>query len=159
MVLPKFRNFSAITARSKRTRPQSDSRFGPDRLMKRFSPSLFTTLLAFSPVCPAQSPPLGTVHGRVIDDSSGFPFYFANAYVANVVLGNHDYRSNPQAQVEYTKVSNRWKIPERYYSFVVPIDDSTEAEFFRLSHDEAVIEFLTRFGAMECAHSYTKTPS
>ncbi len=32
-----------------------------------------------------------------------------------VVLGNHGYRGNPQAQVEYTKVSQRWNMPERYF--------------------------------------------
>lgn len=32
------------------------------------------------------------------------------------VLGNHDYISNPQAQVEYSKISSRWTMPARYYS-------------------------------------------
>jgi tartrate-resistant acid phosphatase type 5 len=32
------------------------------------------------------------------------------------VLGNHDYISNPEAQVEYSKVSSRWSMPSRYYS-------------------------------------------
>jgi predicted phosphodiesterase len=45
----------------------------------------------------------------------GIPFY--------VVLGNHDYgvilkQGNPQAQVDYTKKSNFWKMPSKYYSFV-----------------------------------------
>src|ERR1700730_601618 len=30
-------------------------------------------------------------------------------------LGNHDYRGVPQAQVDYTKTSNRWRMPSRYY--------------------------------------------
>ena len=30
-------------------------------------------------------------------------------------IGNHGYRGNPQAQVEYTKVSQRWQMPDRYY--------------------------------------------
>ncbi len=34
-----------------------------------------------------------------------------------VVLGNHDYRTNPQAEVDYTQHSTRWKMPSRYYSF------------------------------------------
>lgn len=33
-----------------------------------------------------------------------------------VVLGNHDYKSNPDAEVAYTKISRRWKMPARYYS-------------------------------------------
>jgi tartrate-resistant acid phosphatase type 5 len=32
-----------------------------------------------------------------------------------VVLGNHDYRGSPQAQVEYTHKSTRWRMPERYF--------------------------------------------
>jgi tartrate-resistant acid phosphatase type 5 len=31
-------------------------------------------------------------------------------------LGNHDYGSNPDAQVEYSKISSRWSMPSRYYS-------------------------------------------
>jgi len=31
------------------------------------------------------------------------------------VLGNHDYRGNPDAEIEYTKVSRRWNMPARYY--------------------------------------------
>lgn len=32
------------------------------------------------------------------------------------VLGNHDYISNPDAEVEYSKTSSRWDMPARYYS-------------------------------------------
>jgi tartrate-resistant acid phosphatase type 5 len=32
------------------------------------------------------------------------------------VLGNHDYKSNPDAQVKYSAISRRWKMPARYYS-------------------------------------------
>ncbi|WP_353226559.1 tartrate-resistant acid phosphatase type 5 family protein [Novosphingobium sp.] len=31
-----------------------------------------------------------------------------------VMLGNHDYRGNPQAQVDYTATSKRWRMPSRY---------------------------------------------
>lgn len=33
------------------------------------------------------------------------------------VLGNHDYRSNPDAQIDYGKKNSRWNMPARYYSF------------------------------------------
>jgi predicted phosphodiesterase len=33
------------------------------------------------------------------------------------VLGNHDYYGNPQAQLDYSKVSRRWRMPSRYYTF------------------------------------------
>lgn len=32
-----------------------------------------------------------------------------------VALGNHDYRAVPRAQVEYTQLSRRWRMPSRYY--------------------------------------------
>jgi hypothetical protein len=39
----------------------------------------------------------------------GIPFY--------ATLGNHDYRGNPQAQVDYTQRSRTWRMPARYYTF------------------------------------------
>lgn len=32
------------------------------------------------------------------------------------VLGNHDYKSDPDAQIRYSKISRRWKMPARYYA-------------------------------------------
>lgn len=32
-------------------------------------------------------------------------------------LGNHDYRGNVQAQIDYTYRSRKWTLPARYYSF------------------------------------------
>jgi hypothetical protein len=31
------------------------------------------------------------------------------------VLGNHDYGGNPDAQVAYSKISRRWRMPAHYY--------------------------------------------
>ena len=42
-----------------------------------------------------------------------------------VVLGNHDYRTNPQAEVDYSKTSARWVMPDRYFSKKFTIDDNT----------------------------------
>lgn len=42
-----------------------------------------------------------------------------------VVLGNHDYKINPDAEVEYSKKSSRWIMPSRYYSVKMPIDGDT----------------------------------
>lgn len=42
------------------------------------------------------------------------------------VLGNHDYGGLPDAQVKYSKVSDRWRMPDRYYRYVFPLErDST----------------------------------
>jgi len=48
------------------------------------------------------------------------------------VLGNHDYRGNPQAEIDYTKKSRRWYMPARYYTVNHRIDDSTEVDFYFL---------------------------
>ena len=42
-----------------------------------------------------------------------------------VVLGNHDYKGNVQAEVDYTKVDRRWNMPARYYSKKMILDDDT----------------------------------
>ena len=34
------------------------------------------------------------------------------------VCGNHEYRSNTQACIDYSQVSARWHMPSRYYTFV-----------------------------------------
>lgn len=40
-------------------------------------------------------------------------------------LGNHEYRGNTQACLDYGKVSRRWVMPSRYYTMVKQVDDST----------------------------------
>ncbi|MFI3286762.1 MAG: metallophosphoesterase [Rikenellaceae bacterium] len=35
------------------------------------------------------------------------------------VLGNHEYRGNTQSVIDYTTVSRRWEMPDRYYTNVV----------------------------------------
>jgi hypothetical protein len=37
------------------------------------------------------------------------------------ILGNHDYISDPESQVRYSKISRRWKMPSRYYSKEISI--------------------------------------
>jgi tartrate-resistant acid phosphatase type 5 len=44
------------------------------------------------------------------------------------VLGNHDYKSNPDAQVAYSRISRRWKMPARYYAKTFPIHGDTSRQ-------------------------------
>src|SRR5574344_604189 len=41
------------------------------------------------------------------------------------VLGNHEYRGNTQAVLDYTKVSRRWMMPARYYTKVFSSGNTT----------------------------------
>jgi acid phosphatase len=45
------------------------------------------------------------------------------------VLGNHDYGSNPQAEIAYSSLSTRWKMPARYYTVTKNIDASHSVLF------------------------------
>jgi len=40
-------------------------------------------------------------------------------------LGNHDYRGNVDAEIEYSNLSGRWKLTSRYYAQKVQIDDTS----------------------------------
>ena len=47
-------------------------------------------------------------------------------------LGNHDYRGNQQAQVDYTAKSQTWRMPQTYYTFRA----GRVVQFFALDTDE-----------------------
>jgi acid phosphatase len=49
-----------------------------------------------------------------------------------IILGNHDYRGNVQAQLDYGKTSPRWRLPARYYQESVTLPDGGKADFFYL---------------------------
>lgn len=46
-----------------------------------------------------------------------------------VILGNHDYRGNYQAQIDYTQISQRWNMPEQYYFKDIVTDDGASVRF------------------------------
>lgn len=47
-----------------------------------------------------------------------------------VVLGNHDHHGSPGAEVAYTQISPRWRMPSRYWRQDMTLPDSTAAAFF-----------------------------
>lgn len=61
-------------------------------------------------------------------------FYGSNLFCPwYVVLGNHDYRGNIQAQIDYTNISHRWKMPAPYYAIDKKLNDEvTQAKFIFL---------------------------
>jgi len=70
--------------------------------------------------------------GVISEQDPLFKYSFEDVYTAfslqwdwYPVLGNHDYKSNPDAQVAYSKISRRWKMPARYYSKTFAINGDT----------------------------------
>jgi acid phosphatase len=50
----------------------------------------------------------------------------------HVILGNHDYYGNCQAQLCYSHISSRWKMPAHYFAQTHPLGDGVSADFFYL---------------------------
>ena len=59
-----------------------------------------------------------------------------------VVLGNHDYSGNPNAQIAYSQKSNRWKMPARYFTLVKNIDQTTAVRFVFIDTNPFVKQYL-----------------
>lgn len=59
-----------------------------------------------------------------------------------VVLGNHDYSGNPNAQISYSQMSNRWKMPARYFTLVKNIDMNTAIRFVFIDTNPFVQEYI-----------------
>lgn len=64
---------------------------------------------------------------------------FKNVYTGDAlqlpwyaVLGNHDYRLSPEAQVEYSKKDPQWNMPARYFTFKKEFPGAATIEFFML---------------------------
>jgi acid phosphatase len=52
------------------------------------------------------------------------PFY--------ATLGNHDHYGNINSEIEYTKISQRWRMPKTYYTFIYPLGEKNSIQFFAL---------------------------
>lgn len=47
-----------------------------------------------------------------------------------IVLGNHDYRGAPSSEIVYSSLSNRWKMPAKYYKEEIVLDDGDTLDMF-----------------------------
>jgi len=63
-----------------------------------------------------------------------------------VILGNHDYKGRPGAQLDYAKTHPNWKMPARYFSAVEPITKTESVEFFFIDTSPFVEEYRTKEG-------------
>ena len=61
-----------------------------------------------------------------------------------VTLGNHDYRGNVEAQIEYTGVSRRWNMPDRYYHKDVTTDQGASVRFLFIDTNPLNDEYYER---------------
>ena len=73
---------------------------------------------------------------------------FENVYSKNSlqvewfpVLGNHDYKGNTQAEIDYSKISRRWRMKDRYYTFSKKVNDTVSARFIFLDTPPLVEEY------------------
>jgi len=57
------------------------------------------------------------------------------------VFGNHDYKGNTQAEIDYSKISRRWRMTEHYYTFVKKINDSISARFIFIDTPPLIGEY------------------
>jgi acid phosphatase len=59
-----------------------------------------------------------------------------------VILGNHDYRGNVQAQLDYSKTSPRWQLPARYYVDSQKLPDGGTADFFYVDTSPFIQKYI-----------------
>jgi tartrate-resistant acid phosphatase type 5 len=71
--------------------------------------------------------------GVVSEEDPLWHYSFENIYTAHSlqcdwypVLGNHDYHTDVDAQVKYSKISRRWNMPARYYSKEISLKKDKE---------------------------------
>lgn len=69
-----------------------------------------------------------------------------------VVLGNHDYIGNIQAQIDYSKISKRWNMPDYYYHIDKKIDGGGSIRFMFLDTNP----FEDRYYKRKKYHQVTK---
>ncbi|WP_123985360.1 metallophosphoesterase [Taibaiella soli] len=60
-----------------------------------------------------------------------------------VALGNHDYRGNVDAELQYHTVNPNWNMPARYYTFVKNISDKVKVRFIVLDTDPYADSYYT----------------
>jgi tartrate-resistant acid phosphatase type 5 len=67
------------------------------------------------------------------------------------VFGNHDYNGNTQAEIEYSKISRRWRMEAHYYTFARKINDSVSARFIFIDTPPLVKEYYEKDGYPDIA--------
>jgi len=75
-----------------------------------------------------------------------------------VALGNHDYRGVPHAQVAYSRVSDRWRMPSRYYTVSGAEVGVPDLQIFFLDTTPLVADFDEKIQQLMHGHRPTHRP-
>lgn len=75
-----------------------------------------------------------------------------------VALGNHDYRGNPQAQLDYAARSKRWKMPRRYYQVPGASLGAPELDLFVIDTTPIVNKYRKPVDALISANVVSQDP-
>ncbi|KAG2374664.1 hypothetical protein C9374_010683 [Naegleria lovaniensis] len=68
------------------------------------------------------------------------------------VLGNHDYRTNPEAQIAYSQLSKRWKLPKQFYNFdKISTENKFKVSFVMLDTNPFVNKYFSDSRANQTA--------
>ena len=67
------------------------------------------------------------------------------------VFGNHDYKGNTQAEIDYSKVSRRWRMEDHYYTKVSKINDSISALLIFIDTPPLIEEYHAKAGYPDVA--------
>ena len=60
------------------------------------------------------------------------------------VLGNHDYKGSPQAEIDYSKISRRWRLTDHYYTMVKKVNDSVSVRLVFIDTPPLVSEYYKK---------------
>jgi hypothetical protein len=64
-----------------------------------------------------------------------------------VVLGNHDYRGAPSAEIAYSNMSSRWKLPSKYYREQFEFGNGETLDLFFMDSNPYQKDLLSAGGA------------
>jgi len=62
------------------------------------------------------------------------------------VFGNHDYKGNAQSEIDYSRISRRWRMESHYYTFARKINDSVSVRFIFIDTPPLVSEYYRSNG-------------
>lgn len=68
-----------------------------------------------------------------------------------VALGNHDYKGNVQAQIDYSAISRRWVMPAPYYSRKIQLEDGGEILLVVMDSNPYIDSYYAKDGAFSAS--------